>query len=167
MACSRSGVQLSLAPPERKWMKKRVSKTLYEKRGKKYVAVGKDDFGLPYGVGDWLVRIRKGSSGIHCLRKNLTVDHARVEVMMADAEDALASAIVRVSELEPRTRPTTKREQEAWKAYRRIAGEEGELTFSRGSAQEMARKAVQILAKKLREKPCEEGAMEVFADRQV
>lgn len=147
-------------------MKKRVSKTLYEKRGKKYVAVGKDDFGLPYGVGDWLVRIRKGSSGIHCLRKNLKVDHARLESMMADAEDALASAIVRVSELEPRTRPLTKREQEAWVAYKRIAGQEG-LTFSRGSAQEMARKAVQILARKLREKSCEEGTMEVFADRKM
>lgn len=171
MAFSRSGVQLSLPPPERKCvmavlgMKKRVSKTLYEKRGSKYIAVGKDDIVLPYGFGDYIIRVRKGSRSVHCTKKNVTGDYARLEAMLLEVEDVLASAIVQVSELEPKVRMHTKREQKAWDAYKSIAGVES-LTFSRGSAQDMARKAVMILGRKLRPERCAEGSMEVFADRE-
>lgn len=145
---------------------KRVSKTLYEKKGKKYIAVGKDDFILPYGVGDYIVRVRKGSKSVHWFKRKVTVDYAKLEVFMAAAVDAISSAIVEVSELQPKSVPWTKKEIAAWKEYKRIAGHDS-LTFSRGSAHDMAMKAVLKLGRKLRTEICPEGCVEVFADREV
>lgn len=150
-------------------MKKRVAKTLYEKRGKKFVAVGKDDFILPYGVGDYLVRVRKGSHSIHWCKKKLDIDHAKIEIALAEAADALASAIVKNSELEPKTRPWTEKEQKAWEVYKQIAGSDS-LTMSAKSAQEVAMLSVVILRKHLKHPDAPDrpdGCIDVLAEKEI
>ena len=147
-------------------MKKRVAKTLYEKKGGKFVPVGKDDIVLPYDVGDWLIRVRRGSRSIRCSKVKLDVDHARLEVLMDEAADALARAISLESEATPRTMPNTPREQRAFEAYKRIAGKES-LTLTRKSACEVAQRAVLVLRERLmgQDAPkCPEGCADVYAE---
>ena len=149
-------------------MKKRVSKTLYEKRGKKFIPVGKDDFILPYGVGDYLVRVRKGSTSIHWSKKKLSVDYAKVEIAMAEGAAAIARAISIHSESRPASRPWTTKEVEAWEAYKKIAGSEALLTLTSKSAQDIADIAIWVLHRNV----CKEldvkmpkGCAEICAER--
>jgi hypothetical protein len=150
-------------------LKKRQSKTLYEKRGGKFVPVGKDDFILPYGVGDYLVRVRKGHRSIHWCKKKLDVDHAKLEIVLVEAADALARSIMKNSEAEPKVRPWTEKEQKAWAAYKRIAGHES-LTLSMKSAQEVAMLSVIVLRDNLRHpdaKDRPDGCIDVFAEKEI
>ena len=149
-------------------MKKRQAKTLYKKVGNKFVAVGTDDFILPYGVGDYLVRVRKYGKSIRWCKKRLDVNHARIEIALDEATDAIAKSISEVSKLEPQ-RLWTKREMRAWKEYKRIAGKES-LTFSGKSTYDMARMAVVVLRENLKtydtkERP--EGCIDVFAEKNL
>jgi hypothetical protein len=146
-------------------VKKRVSKTLYEKKGGRFVPVGKDDIVLPYGFGDYIVRVRRSGSNVHWCKRKVTADYAKLEALMAEATDAIASAIVQHSETEPKTRPNTEREQRAWESYKSIAGVES-LTLSRRSAQAVAMGAVLVLGRRIRDKACPSGCAEVFADRE-
>lgn len=150
-------------------MKKRKSKTLYEKKGNKFVPVGTDDFVLPYGVGDYLVRVRKGHRGIHWCKTRLNVDHAKLEIALSEAADALATAIMKNSELEPKVRPWTEKEQKAWEAYKRIAGTES-LTLSAKSAHDVAMLSVIVLREHLRGEDTlnrPDGCIDVFAEKEV
>lgn len=151
-------------------MKKKVSKTLYEKRGNKYIPVGKDDFILPYGVGDYLVRVRKGSTCIHWSKKKLNVDYAKVEVAMAECAANIAREISKNSESKPTSRPWTAREIKAWEAYKRIAGKDSMLTISSKSAQDIAEAAIWAMHRRLSDslgvKP-PSGCIEVCAEREV
>lgn len=152
--------------------KRRVSKTLYEKKRGKYIPVGKDDFILPYGFGDYLVRVMKGSHRVIWCKKPIRVNYADIEILMDEVVECLTTAIMRVSELQPRNTPFTDKEKKGWEAYRRIAGSEG-LTFSRGSAWEMALKASEILRDRLRDrrtngegvKECPKGCLDIWAEK--
>ncbi len=151
-------------------MKKRISKTLYEKRGKKYIPVGKDDFILPYGHGDYLVRVRKSSTSVHWLKKPISVNYAKVEAAMAEGAAAIARAISLHSESKPTSRPWTAKEVEAWEAYKKIAGSDATLTLTSKSAQEVAEAAIWVLHRSLCESlgvKCPSGCGEVCAEREV
>ena len=153
---------------------RRVSKTLYEKRGSKYIPVGKDDFILPHGFGDYIVRVRHSGSTCRMYKKALTVDYARLEVLLAEAAECLCDAIYKVSEAEPKSRPWTDRENKAWEAYKRIAGTEN-LSFSRGSCHDMSLRASEVLRDRLRKRianggdvvECPEGCTDVWADKEL
>lgn len=140
---------------------------MYEKRGGQFVPVGLDDaFAGMYMPGDYLVRVRGGSKSITCTRKRLGLCNARLEVVLAEAADALARAISRVSAAEPNVTRLSKREQKAFAAYKRIAGSD-KLTFTRRSACEMARDAVLVLRERMRTVSRPDGYLEVMAERGV
>ena len=144
---------------------KRVAKTLYEKRGSRYVPVGKDDFILPYGVGDYLVRVRKGSKALTWRKVGLDVDHARLEIAMVEAAEALATAMVRESRVRP-SRELSPREKKAFAAYKRIAGSDS-MTMEIPSAREVAEKAVVVMRENLRgheSKPRPDGCADVYGE---
>jgi hypothetical protein len=153
-------------------MKKRVAKTLYEKRGNKFIPVGKDDFILPYGFGDYLVRVRKGSKNIRWCKTLINVDYASLEIALCEAADAIAKAISKVSEMRPQSRPWTPREKKAWKEYKRIAGHEN-LTLWGPSVSEIAEKASLVLRDRLRKMRagdsgvpvCPEGCIDIWAEK--
>ena len=153
--------------------KRRVAKTLYEKKRGKYVPVGKDDFILPYGFGDYLVRVMRGGRRIIWCKKSIKVNYADIEILLNESVECICKAIMDVSELEPKTRPWNKKEKKAWEEYKRIAGTEN-LTFSRGSAWDMALKASEVLRDRLRErkangegiKECPKGCADVWAERE-
>lgn len=149
--------------------KRRVSKTLYEKRGSKYIPVGKDDLIFAHGFGDYIVRVRHSGSTCRMYKKVLTVDYAVLEVLLAEAAECICDAIFKVSEAEPKVRPWTKKENEAWEAYKRIAGTES-LTYSRGSCHDMSLKASEILRDRLRERngikgECPDGCADIWAEK--
>lgn len=141
------------------------SRMLYAKRGGRFVPVGTDNImaGM-YVPGDYLVRVRKGDGSINCIRKGLGLCDARVEVALAVARDAVAMAILRVSNAMPNVERLSKRELRAFKEYKRIAGTES-LTFTRKSACDMAGEAVLVLREQLRTKEVPERYLEVMAER--
>ena len=152
--------------------KKRVSRTLYVKIGKNFKAVGKDDFVLPHGIGDWLIRVRKGSSSYHPVTTTkipITVDYAKLELAMAEAQEALTRALSDAGKLEPPKRSLTAKEKRAYKAYFDIAGNES-LTFAGKSYSDIANLAVKALrdSRKQEDAPkCPEDCLDVFAEKQV
>ena len=155
-------------------VKKRTSKTLYEKRGSKYIPVGKDDFVMPYGVGDYIVRIRRGSTRIKWYKKPVSVDYGKLEVLLDEAAEAICTAIQKVSELRPKTLGWTEKECRAWEEYKKIAGADSSLTFSGTSCWEMALKASEVLRDNLRKravddngvKECPKGCADIWAERE-
>jgi hypothetical protein len=146
-------------------MKKRKAKTLYEKRGNKFIPVGKDDFILPYSVGDYLIRVRNGHNDIKWCKKGITIDWAKVEIILDEAADAIMKALREASKLERNPLPMSAREKKAWKAYVAILGEE-RLMMSRKSTCDIAHNAVKCLRENLKGKSeCPEGCLEVYAER--
>ena len=143
----------------------RKAKTLYERRAKKFIPVGRDDIVTSYPPGDYLVRIRKNSRTMSCKNKRLTVDYAKVEIAMDEARDAMASALMKASELEPTVAPMCKKEVKAWADLRKALGVET-LTLTRKAAVYVAEESVRCLRKKLRE-PAPEGCADVFAERDL
>ena len=151
---------------------KREAKTLYEKRGNKFVPVGKDDFILPYGVGDYLVRVRKGHNSIRWCKKRLDVNHAKMEIALDEAVDALATAITKQSEASPsvqNVRDWTAKEKKAWDAYKRIAGKDS-LTLTRKSPYDGARLSVVVLREHLKAEDAQkrpEGCIDMLAEKET
>jgi len=149
--------------------KRRVARTLYVKNGKGFKAIGKDDFILPYGVGDYLVRVRRSSRSYRPLivtKTPISIDYAKIECAMMEMADALARAISKVSELQPKT-PLSPREQKGYKAYVRIVGKEG-LIFTRKSSFDMANMAIRLLRDGVNPnepQKCPEGCLDVFGNK--
>jgi len=144
---------------------RRRAKMLYEKRGGKFFPVGVDDATLGmYVPGDYLVRVRSNGKSVACIRKRLGLCNARLEVVMAEAADALARAISRVSDAKPNVTMLSKREQKAFEVYKRLAGS-NKLTFTRRSACDMARDAVLVLRERIRTVSRPDRYLEVMAER--
>lgn len=146
-------------------MKRKPSKTLYEKRGRRFIPVGKDENLTFYPVGDYLLQVRKHGLTLRGRSKPLTVDHAKEEVVLADCEDAIAKAIMRASKIEPAAKVMTGKEQRAWAAFYKIIGKNC-YTYPLKSARGMAEEAV-ICLRRLMNGPseCPDGCLEVYAER--
>jgi hypothetical protein len=150
-----------------KEMTKEKSKTLYEKRGNKFVPVGKDRFILPYGVGDYLVRVRRNGHTVRWYKKKLNVDYAKLEVALDEAAESLAHAIVLYSQPTPRVTRLTPRERKALEEYMRIS-RRSTLMLTTKSALEIARLSVSIIRGRLKadDSPLRpEGCLEVYAEK--
>jgi hypothetical protein len=123
--------------------------TLYYKSGRRYVpcrdAAAYD--GLPDGA--WLVIVRGGSRRIRALLDTRPAD-ATLQAALAEFETDLGATIVEASQAEPTTRPLSKREQRAWRAYAQVMGEDCPLTFTRPAAADIARRALDRWAQRVR-----------------
>ena len=144
---------------------KQISKTLYEKRGKKFIPVGKDDIIVPHGDGDYLVRVHNHSTKTTSRRIPLSVDWAKVEIALDEAADAITTALMEHNKAELNPRPNTPLEKKAWNAYCKVLPV-NRLTFSHKSAYEIAQNSVRCLRENLRGKrKCPDGCLETYAER--
>ena len=123
--------------------------TLYYKSGRRYVPCRDTAAydGLPDGA--WLVIVQGGSRRIRALLDTRPAD-AALQAALAEFETDLGMAIAEASQAEPTTRPLSQREQRAWRAYAKVMGEDCPLTFTRPAAAEIARRAIDRWAERVR-----------------
>jgi hypothetical protein len=139
-------------------------KTLYELKRGKFVPVGVDwSDTLP--PGNYVIRVTRNSRKMSTRVRKIPVRLEAVEVVMDIMVDAITDAIVQVDQLTPQVRKNTPREQQAFEAYKRIAGEET-LTLSRKSATDVAQTAVWKIREKIRSQ-CPKGCLRICAERPV
>lgn len=105
-----------------------MNRTLYEKRGRRYVAVAEEETWDALAEGAWLVVVKPGSRS---QRRLLKPERAEVEVALNEARVAMVEAMrartlaandlpMRTSKLTPAEKRQMKRAWEAWVA---IAGD--------------------------------------------
>jgi hypothetical protein len=129
--------------------------TLYYKSGRRYIpclATGAYD-GLPDGK--WLVLVERGRRRTRALLDTRPAD-AALQVALAEFETDLGAAILEASQAEPATRPLSAKEQRAWQAYAKVMGEDCPLTFTRPAAADIARRAIDRWAERVRDKSSEQ-----------
>lgn len=127
-----------------------TKKVYYEKIGRRYVPVAEYD-------SDYLDSFPKGSHLVMCYpggssrRFNIQPDYAALIAASRVAEDVMANAIVKASEMRPRTKPLTEKQRKAWNALIKSFGDDRyyiELPCARDIA-EAGIKALQEEAKML------------------
>jgi hypothetical protein len=148
-------------------MKKKHEVVYVVKRGGKYEPVGVIDIGCHYPIGSYLVRVRKNSSGIRVLKKDISVSAARVELAMSEMADAIVWALGEADKVEHKPKRNSPLEQKAFEEYKRICGEE-HLQMSRKSRNDVAYAAMamvrQIMGKK---QPCPDGCFDALAEKEA
>ena len=125
----------------------RVTHTLYEKRGRRYVPVAEENAfaGIPEGW--WLVHVKPGGLSS---RRMLTPAHAEVEAAMRLAEDVMVEAMRRkqgASDLNPRPYRDPAKARRAWKAWADIMGDETMLCFDGVSMRDVVDAGLDALRK--------------------
>ena len=123
--------------------------TLYYKSGRRYIPCHDTAAydGLPDGK--WLVIVQGGCRRIRALLDTRSAD-AALQAALAKFETDLGVAIVEASQAEPTSRPLSAKEQRAWRAYAKVMGEERPLTFTRPAAADIARRAIDRWAERVR-----------------
>ena len=121
-----------------------IGQQYYIKKGNKYVPV--NDL-LAYdglGKGSWLVVVKNGSTSI---RTQLSPKLSELDAALRYLEDGLVTAIVKAGEMRPKKIKISEKEQKAWKAYKKIVGEDMPNYFQFSSAQEISEKACNYIKK--------------------
>ena len=140
-----------------------MKKTYYEKVGRRYIPVGEYDSDLldSFPKGNHLVSVYPGGSS---RRFNIDPNYAAMIAAARVAEDAMSRAVQKASEMRPRNRPVTEKQQKAWKALAKAFGDERyyvELPSAREIA-EAGVKAMQDEANKLMNNPNVQEAFDYF-----
>jgi len=140
-----------------------TNKIYYEKRGRKYVPVHEyDEYlmdGLPYG--SHLIMCYPGGKSTR-----YKVDPALAPMIAAGrvAEDRMCEAVRVASEMRPRRKPLTEKQQQAWQRLNKALGDDV-YTLEIASARDIAEagiKALQEEADKLMTNPAVRLAYEQF-----
>lgn len=140
-----------------------MKKTYYEKVGRRYIPVGEYDSDLLDSLpkGNHLIMSYPGGTS---RRFNIDPNYAAMIAAGRVAEDAMSRAVQKASEMRPRNRPVTEKQQKAWKALAKAFGDERyyvELPSAREIA-EAGVKAMQDEANKLMNNPNVQEAFDYF-----
>lgn len=141
-------------------MKKEI---FYRKEGRKYVPVYEYDQTLmdAFPKGTHIVMCYPGGQS-----RRFNIDPAYAPMIAAGrvAEDAISKAIMRASDLRPKTAPITEEQREAWENLVRAFGEEARCLEwpSAREACEEAVKAMSVEAEKLLTHPAARNAYNNF-----
>ena len=100
-----------------------MKKTYYEKRGRRYVPVSEYDSDLFHSMskGSHLVMCYPGGSST---RYNVNPNHAALIAASRVAEDAMCDAMYKASEMMPKRKPVTQKQQKAWRDLQRAFGDD-------------------------------------------
>jgi hypothetical protein len=140
-----------------------MKKIFYEKVGRRYVPVGEYDSELldSFPKGNHLVMSYPGGTS---RRFNINPNHAALIAAGRVAEDAISKAVQKASEMRPRNRPITEKQQKAWKALAKAFGDE-RYYVELPSAREIAEAGVKAMieeADKLMQNPNVREAFDHF-----
>lgn len=140
-----------------------MKKIYYEKRGRRYVPVAEYD-------NDWMDSFPKGNHLIMCYpggtSRRFRIDPAYAPMIAAGrvAEDAISSAVMRATELQPKRKAMTQAEMDAWNHLIDVWGEEAR-SLTRPCARDIAEaglKAMMAEADKLLTHPSVRKAYDHF-----
>jgi hypothetical protein len=127
-----------------------VKKVFYEKRGRRYYPVSEYDSTLLDGLpkGSHLLQVYPGGQST---RYNVEPNYAALIAAGRVAEDAISKALMRASDLRPKTAPITLEQKAAWDNLVKVFGPEARYLEwpSAREACEEAVKAMQAEADKL------------------
>lgn len=114
-------------------------KTLYEKRGRRYVPVAERDTYDAWPQGSHLVVCKPGS---RVVRFNIDPDQAALMAAVEPLRDRIADIVMAALAMKPSTRPITPKQRAAWAELERAMGKDRfclEYNGARGVADEVAR----------------------------
>jgi hypothetical protein len=140
-----------------------MKKIYYEKVGRRYKPVSEYD-------SEYLDSFPKGSHLVMCYpggqsrRFNIDPNYAAMIAAGRVAEDAMSQAVVKASEMRPRSTPITEGQRKAWKKLAKEFGDEL-ATLNMGCARDIAEaglKAMQLEADKLLSNPAVRKAYDNF-----
>jgi len=135
----------------------------YKKEGRKYVPVYEYDQTLmdAFPKGSHLVICYPGGQST---RYNVDPNYAAMIAAGRVAEDAISQALMRASDMRPKTAPITPEQRAAWDNLVRVFGEDARYLEwpSAREACEAAVKAMQVEADKLLDNPSVRKAYEKF-----
>lgn len=140
-----------------------MKKIYYEKRGRRYVPVAEYD-------NDWMDSFPKGNHLIMCypggVSRRFRIDPAYAPMIAAArvAEDAISSAVMRATEVQPPRKAMTQAEMDAWNNLIDVWGEEAR-SLTRPCARDVAEaglKAMMTEADKLLTHPSVRKAYDHF-----
>jgi len=120
-----------------------MKKIYYEKVGRRYVPVSEYD-------SEYLDSFPKGTHLVMCYpggqsrRFNIDPDYAGLIAASRVAEDAISQAVVKASEMRPRTRPLTEKQKKAWNNLAKAMGND-RYYVEIPSAREVAEAGVKAL----------------------
>jgi len=135
----------------------------YVKKGRRYVphSTYSSEFCDSFPKGTHLVQSYPGGSS-----RRYNIDPAYAPMIAAGrvAEDAISRALMRASDLRPKTKPITQAQKDAWEHLVKVFGEEARMLEwpSAREACEEAVKAMTVEAEKLLENPSVRKAYERF-----
>lgn len=122
-----------------------MKKIFYEKVGRRYKPVYEYDQTLmdAFPKGCHLVQVYPGGSS---RRFNIDPNYAAMIAAGRVAEDAISQAIMRASDLRPKTAPISQEQRDAWDNLVRVMGPEAKC-LEWPSAREAAERAVEAMQK--------------------
>lgn len=135
----------------------------YIKKGRRYIphSTYSTEFCDSFPKGTHLVSVYPGGSS-----RRFNIDPAYAPMIAAGrvAEDAISKALMRASDLRPKTRPITQEQKDAWEHLVKVFGEEARYLEwpSAREACEEAVKAMSIEAEKLLTNPIVKQAYDRF-----
>ena len=140
-----------------------MKKIFYEKVGRRYKPVSEYDSNLMDAMpkGTHITMVYPGGQST---RYNINPNHAALIAASRVCEDIMSSALVKASELRPRSTPVTQEQKDAWDNLARSFGN-GRYYVEIPSAREIAEAGVQALqneAIKLMDNPSVKKAYEHF-----
>ena len=100
--------------------------------------------------GHWLIRVAEGTKSY--IPYHLDPKYADVEAALKELHQGIVDHLHKINEARPKTRPLTKKEQKAMKAYYDIMGKEKTLMFECISYYEFADRMVDYIREKKFEK---------------
>lgn len=115
-------------------------KTLYAKRGRRYIPVREHTSYAHMPEGHYLLTVKPGSKQLTLL---LTPDEAPLKAALRHPTDVLAKLLVEASKGRPMREPITQKQQDAWDRFVRDYGEVYAILLP--SAQEIAAKFLAAL----------------------
>ena len=120
-----------------------MKKVYYEKRGRRYYPVSEYDSGLLDALprGSHLIQVYPGGKST---RYQVEPNYAAMIAAGRVAEDAVSRAIMKASDLRPKTSPITEEQREAWEHLVKVFGPEAR-TLEWPSAREVAEEAVKAM----------------------
>ena len=140
-----------------------MKKVYYEKVSRRYKPVAEYDSNYldSFPKGNHLVMVYPGGSS---RRFNIEPNYAAMIAAGRVAEDAMSRAVLKASEMRPRNRPVTEKQQKAWAAMAKAFGDE-QYYVELPSAREIAEAGVKAMmeeADKLMQNPSVRDAYEAF-----
>lgn len=140
-----------------------TKKIFYEKKGRRYVPVSEydSDYLDSFPKGYHLVSVYPGGSS-----RRFRIDPAYAPMIAAGrvAEDAISSAVMKATEVQPRRKAMTQAERDAWTNLIEVWGEEAR-SLTRPAARDVAEAGVKAMmeeAEKLLTHPSVKRAYEQF-----